>query len=72
MQLETLFLQGNPSLTVTTSLGRCEALKQINVPSASNRLDAVFKMRALAAEGGKYWDKKGKLHENKGQEGPLQ
>ena len=70
VQLETLFLQGNQFLTVPTSLGRCESLKQINVPSASNKLDAVFKMRALAAEGGKYWDKKGKLHENKERDAP--
>ena len=37
---------------------------------ASELLDAVFKMRALAAEGGKYWDKKGKLHENKERDAP--
>ena len=48
---------------------------QISTPfvvfaGAGDKLDAVFKMRALAAEGGKYWDKKGKLHENKERDAP--
>ena len=60
-QLETIFLQGNPALAVPASLGRCAALKRINVPSASNKLDATFRMLAMATPGGKYWDRKGKV-----------
>jgi len=60
-QLETLFLQGNSALTVPASLTQCAALKRINVPSASNKLAATFRMLAMATPGGKYWDKAGKL-----------
>jgi len=60
-KLETLFLQGNPNLSVPDAFNKCKSLKRVNAgTSAADALNDQFKKLALAQPGGKWWDKAGK------------
>jgi Leucine-rich repeat (LRR) protein len=58
-KLKTVFLQGNPGLTVPISLGLCRGLTRINAPTANDELAETFKKLALASPDGIYWGSDG-------------